>query len=59
MSNPKFSDNAKRVYFYAKVNNRITVVIDGKEGKYYEAVKPLVFGPHAQRYAYAAQKNNK
>jgi len=55
------SADGKRVAYVAKEADKQFVVIDGQEGKQYDAIVTgrLIFSPDSQRVAYVAKEGNK
>lgn len=51
---PIFSPDSKRVAYVAERSGRKLAVIDGREGKDYDAVGDITFSPDSQRVAYMA-----
>jgi hypothetical protein len=56
-----FSPDSQQLAYIAKDGYRHFVVLDGKEGHYYDDIKSdsLIFSPDGQRLAYIAQVGNK
>lgn len=54
-----FSADSKRYEYIGKRGEKLVVVIDGTEGKEYDALRGFVFSPDSQHYAYAAKIGKK
>ena len=53
-NNPLFSPDSRRVAYAAESGSRKLAVVDGREGKDYDAVGDITFSPDSQRVAYMA-----
>ena len=54
-----FSPDAKRFILVVRNDNKELVVVDGKEGKYYDHVGGFMFSRDSQHYMYNAWNNEK
>lgn len=55
----RVSPDNRRVAYANRAGNRVCMVLDGKAGKNYDRVSPLVFSPDSKRVAYVAMLENK
>ena len=53
------SPDGRRVAYWAKKDNKLSVVVDGEEGKLYDRVSVLIFSPDGKRVAYGAGMGDK
>lgn len=57
-NNPLFSLDSRRVAYVAERGSRKLAIIDGREGKEYDAAGDITFSPDSQRVAYMAAQGD-
>ncbi len=56
---PIFSPDGRKLAYVAKKGKNFSVVMNGKEGKLYDRIDPLLFSPDSRKLAYVARERGK